>query len=81
MPVGRVIGEFTIGEIITNKPSEVWRRTKDHSGITRNFFDQYFTGSAKAFAIGVQDPKLYKKSLNLIDVHPKGVPPQSFCYL
>jgi predicted transcriptional regulator len=81
MPVGRVIGEFTVGEIIENRPSEVWRKTKNYSGITRNFFDEYFTGRAKAFAIEVHNPRLYKKSLNLADVHPSGVAPQSFCYL
>jgi len=81
MPVGRVVGEFTVGEIIENKPSEVWRRTKDHSGITRDFFDEYFAGRARAFAIEVHNPKLYRKSLNLTDVHPSGVAPQSFCYI
>ena|ERR1700761_5291819 len=81
MPVGRVIGEFTVGGIIENRPSEVWRKTKEYSGITRDFFDEYFTGRTKAFAIEVHNPRLYRKPLDLADVHPTGVAPQSFCYL
>jgi predicted transcriptional regulator len=81
MPVGKVIGEFTVGGIIESKPSEVWQKTKDYSGISRGFFNEYFTGRAKAFAIEVHNPKLYERSLNLADVHPSGVAPQSFCYL
>jgi predicted transcriptional regulator len=81
LPVGRVIGEFTVGEIIESKPSDVWGQTKQHSGISRKFFNEYFTGRSTAFAIGVHKPKLYARSLHLSDVHPNGVAPQSFCYL
>ncbi len=81
LPVGKVIGEFTISEIIESEPSKVWRKTKGFSGISKSNFEEYFTGRSKAFAIGVQDPKLYKQSMSLRDVHPRGIAPQSFYYL
>ena len=81
LPVGKVIGEFTVGEIIENRPSEVWGKTKLHSGISRKFFDSYFSGRDIAFAIGVSNPKLYTKSLQLSEVSSSGIAPQSFCYL
>ncbi|SRR6266851_8286310 len=81
LPVGKVIGEFTIAGIIANRPSAVWEQTKKHSGISREFFDKYFMGRHRAFAIQVQNPKRYRNSLDLIDVHPRGIAPQSFCYI
>ncbi len=81
LPVGKVIGEFTVGEIIENEPATVWKATKAHSGISRTFYDEYFLGRSIAFAIEVQNPKLYAESLDLEDVHPSGSAPQSFCYL
>jgi predicted transcriptional regulator len=81
LPVGKVIGEFTVGDIIESNPSDVWGRTKRHSGISRKFFDEYFSGRTTAFAIRVENPRLYKRSLELSEVHPSGIAPQSFCYL
>lgn len=81
LPVGRVVGEFTVGDIIVNEPSSVWKVTKAHSGISRTFYDQYFGGKSLAFAIEIRNPTLYPESLGLDDVHPNGTAPQSFCYL
>lgn len=81
LPVGRVIGEFTIGEIIETNPDDLWKRTHAHSGISSEFFYEYFAGRNSATAIAVTKPKRYKKALNIADVSPSGIAPQSFCYL
>lgn len=80
-PVGKVIGEFAIQEIIDGEPSAIWRRTHRHSGISQRFFDDYFHGRSRAFAIKVKSTKRYHRPKELQDVIPGGVAPQSFRYL
>lgn len=80
-PVGKIIGEFDVSEIIHGEPSHIWKSTKKHSGITHKFFAEYFNGKKTAFAIGVKNPCIYHKPLELSDILPKGIAPQSFCYI
>lgn len=81
MPVGKVVGEFEVGGVLRDKPSVLWSRTKEASGITRAFFDSYFSGRTEASAIAVNKPKRYAKPLDLEDVSGSVTPPQSFQYL
>ena len=62
-PVQKVIGEFEIDRILSSEPSKLWRETKDSSGISEEFFFQYFTAKSTAYAIKVKNVKRYKKPL------------------
>lgn len=81
MPVGKVVGEFEIGGVLCERPDDLWQRTKDASGITREFFDVYFDGREHASAIAVKRPKRYRTPKRLEDVSGSSIPPQSFQYL
>ncbi|ACY13551.1 ASCH domain-containing protein [Haliangium ochraceum] len=81
MPVGKVVGEFESAGVLRDAPNVLWKRTKDASGITRAFFDDYFSGRSEAMAIVIRKPKRYQKPLNLEDVSGSAKPPQSFQYL
>ena len=81
MPVGKVIGEFDVDEIIQNSPKSLWEITKLYSGITKSFFDEYFYGREKAFAIKIKNARRYEKPLELKSLLSNGIAPQSFCYL
>ncbi|SUF92800.1 bacteriophage protein [Salmonella enterica] len=37
MPVGKVIGEFDIADILSSEPSDLWKATKKYAGITLFF--------------------------------------------
>jgi len=77
-PVSRIIGEFEPVDILSGEPDKVWQETRKFSGITKRFFDEYFEGRTTAYAIVIQNFKLYEKPLPL----PEGVKaPQSFCYV
>lgn len=79
-PVQKVIGEFEIGKIFNNDLDTLWNLTKEHSGITKDFFDEYFSKREKGFAIQVKKKKKYKipKCLKTdFNLHP----PQSFAYV
>lgn len=79
-PVQQVIGEFEIEDILSDDPECLWEKTKEFSGITEEFFFDYFDLRDKGFAIKVKKPKRYKKPLNLRSSF-NTAPPQSFRYL
>lgn len=79
-PVQRVIGEFEVESILSENPESLWEMTKEHSGISEEFFFDYFQQRDKAFAIKVKKPKLYRKSLCLQSTY-NTTPPQSFRYV
>lgn len=78
-PVQKVIGEFEIGEIFNFDLKTLWDKTKDHSGITEDYFYEYFADRKNGFAIQIKNkkrfatPKSLKEDYNL-------TPPQSFAY-
>ena len=77
-PVSRIIGEFQPVDVISGTPTEVWKQTKKFSGISEKFYKEYFAGKQTAYAIVIQNFKLYDEALPL----PKGVKaPQSFLYI
>lgn len=79
-PVSKVIGEFEIDMVHCTELEELWSKTKDFSGISKEYFDHYFTGKTEGFAIQVKNPKRYKSAKNLKEEFGM-VPPQSFAYL
>lgn len=78
-PVQQVIGEFDIERIINKDIDSLWKMTQDFSGITEDYFYQYFANRTDGFAIQIKkarkyrQPKCLKADYNL-------VPPQSFAY-
>ena len=81
LPVGKVIGEFSINRIHTEHPRNLWKRTRAHSGISESFFSEYFLGRDVGHAIEVQAARTYKRPKELKEILPSGVPPQSFAYV
>jgi len=81
MPIGKVIGEFKIDGIIEKEPDELWKQTHEYSGISKDFYNQYFNGRKTATTILVSNPKRYPHPLELKDVSGSDVAPQSFRYL
>jgi predicted transcriptional regulator len=81
MPVGQVIGEFSIECIHSAPPTVIWDRTRFHSGITRNFYRRYFSGRKIAHAIEIRDVQRYREPQPLKNFLPSGVAPQSYAYI
>jgi len=79
-PVQQVIGEFEIEGILSYNPQEIWRKTKRYSGITEDFFYQYFADREIAHAIKIKSTKRYKRPLSIREDF-NVVPPQSYVYL
>lgn len=80
-PYGKIVGEFEIGNILIDEPKNIWNQTKEFSGITRSYFNSYFEGRQKGYAIQIKGFKKYKNPLDLYEFDKSlKAPPQSFCY-
>lgn len=80
-PVKMIVAATEVIHCMAGSPSQVWRQTSYGSGITHDFFLDYFFGCEKAgyFALG----NVYKLSnpVKINQLLSCKVPPQSFCYL
>lgn len=79
-PTQKVIGEFEIECIINTGVEALWNETKEHSGITEEYFMKYFMGKEEGFAIKIKKVKRYSKPL-CIKADFQATPPQSFMYI
>jgi len=80
-PVGKVVGEFEVGGVMSDDPESLWTSTKKHAGITKQFFMSYFENRETAFAIRVTNPTRYSEPLPLSALVGTSPAPQSFMYL
>ena len=81
-PIGKVVGEFYIRNIIEDNPQTIWNLTNKYSGISKNSFDEYFHNVQEGFAIEIAHFVKYKKELELNEVSIKlKSAPQSFAYI
>lgn len=79
-PVMKVVGEADIVEIIEGTPAIVWKKTRSKAGISKDFYDSYYSGRSKSIAYKLANIKKYKRprTLESFGVHSA---PQSFVYL
>ncbi|WP_444943429.1 ASCH domain-containing protein [Microbulbifer sp. ZKSA006] len=81
MPIGKVVAEFDIEKIIHDEPEKLWRKTRKHAGISKDFFNEYFCGRKNAVAIKVGKITEYEKPMCITMLGKNITPPQSFRYL
>lgn len=80
-PVCRLVGEFTVRQIVTAKPVTLWRRTRSHAGISWRYFAAYFDGRAEAHAFEVDRVVRYPTPIDPRKLSRRFRAPQSFVYL
>jgi predicted transcriptional regulator len=81
VPVGQVIGWFTIARIAASTPGGLWRRFARHGAITKRAYFDYFDGASRAFGIEIATVVGLEPSLALEELVPGLRAPQSFQYL
>lgn len=81
MPVGRLVAEFDIADILEDEPERLWKKTEDGSGITKAYYDAYFKGRAKAYALAIGELRIYDEPVMPEDVIHNFTPPQSYRYV
>jgi predicted transcriptional regulator len=81
-PIGKVIGEFEIAEILEDNPNIIWEQTNKYSGIDKKDYVEYFAGNEKGFALSIKNAMMYQEPLELYELDPKiKSAPQSFIYV
>lgn len=79
-PVMKVVGEADVDDVIVNSPENVWKKTSSKSGISKNFFDEYYKDKKKAVAYKLVNIIKYDtpKQLSYFGI---STAPQSFVYV
>lgn len=80
-PISKIVGEFKIAEIICDTPANIWNQTKEYSGVTKSFFQQYYAGKDKGVALKIKECKQYKEAVDPTTVIVNFKVPQSFIYV
>ena len=79
-PIKRVVAEAEIEAILSYTPDELWKLTKEESGINKKFFDEYFKGKIIAHAYRIGKVKVFEKP-KLLEDYGVRYAPQSFIYI
>jgi len=80
-PTKKIIGVFTVGEIIIDTPPNLWKKFNGESGIDKRDFFNYYNGSKSGCAIRIINLKVFNNPIDPKSVFPGFTPPQSFTYV
>ncbi len=81
MPVGKIVGEFDIEDILIDEPKRLWEKTKNYSGISEDFYDEYFMNRDKGYAIQIKSLNRYDEPKCPYELYENFTAPQSFKYV
>ena len=79
-PIKKIVAEATVEETIVLPKEELWNKTKDFSGITKEYYDSYFRNRKIAYAYKLGKVEVYDKPKQLKDFG-LNYAPQSFVYV
>lgn len=80
-PTRKVVGEFTVDEVLSLRLDALWESTQKGGAIDREYFDRYFAGRSAGYALKVKRTRRYRAPLCLRKDFGISHPPQSFRYL
>jgi predicted transcriptional regulator len=80
-PEKKIIGFFTIKEIIENSPENLWKEFKDVGGIDKKSFFDYYQNSETGFSIKISEANKFENGIEPSDYFENFNAPQSFIYL
>lgn len=80
-PVSRVIGKFSVKEIVDGTPAEIWHHYGTQGCIEQADFQAYYAHSNRAVGLLVESAERLSDEIPLSDFEPVPAVPQSFSYL
>ncbi|WP_419175601.1 ASCH domain-containing protein [Desulfosediminicola sp.] len=81
-PESKIVGYFKVKDVIEDDAPALWRRFKDVSGTTKEFFFKYYGEQGKGRCFLVDDVNVLQNPISLDNFNGgKGRPPQSFSYV
>lgn len=79
-PIMKIVGEVEVKSIIEDTPSSLWKKTRDLSGVKKDFYDAYYKNKSVAVAYELGQVTKYDVPLVLSDFGIDFIP-QSYTYL
>ena len=79
-PRKKVVAEVEVLELLEDSPENLWERTRDGAGISREFYDAYFVGRKVAYAYKLGKVHAFAVPKELSDYGVKAAP-QSYMYV
>lgn len=79
-PIKRIIGYFTIKQIVKDSPQRLWEQFGPDGFINKEDFLKYFDQKKTGYSICIDKTTRFSQDINPLDVFEKFTPPQSFCY-
>lgn len=80
-PTSKVIGHFSVDEIVQGTPEDIWERYGSVGVIEHDAFFDYYQGRETAVAIIVGSAERLPDPVALDEIVPRPAVPQSFAYL
>ncbi|GAA1968987.1 hypothetical protein GCM10009776_35100 [Microbacterium deminutum] len=80
-PVSKVIGSFTVHEVVSGTPADIWARFGKIGVIDEASFFEYYEGRDTAVAIVVGGAERLPDPVGLDELEPRPAVPQSFAYI
>ena len=80
-PICRIVGYFTIDEVIEDKKSYMWEKTHKDGGINKGYFDAYFKNCDMAHAIKIGEVVKLDNPIDPKEVIKDFHAPQNFMYV
>ena len=80
-PICKIVGYFTISAMIEDSPNNMWKMTHEGSGITKEYFDAYFSGCDMAHAIKIGEVIKFDTPIDPKSVLKDFHAPQNYRYV
>lgn len=79
-PEKKIIGYFTIDNIIEDTPINLWKTFEKVGGITKTAFFEYYKDVEKGFSIKIEKYEKFNEMINPTELFKDFSPPQSYIY-
>jgi predicted transcriptional regulator len=80
-PERKVLGYFTVRQIVEGDPKSLWRKYERISDTEKSYFSRYFGSATTGIAIRIEKVRRLDDPVPLNYVYERDSPPQSFCYM
>ena len=80
-PRKKIEAAFPLTQVLIDTPEEIWRRTRDFSGLSKIEFNRYYERCERAVAFAIENLRVFDIALNPRQIDDSFRPPQSFCLL
>ena len=80
-PICKIVGYFTIAAMIEDSPNNMWKTTYKGSGVTKEYFEAYYSGCDIAHAIVIGEMVKLDNPINPKEVIKNFTAPQNYRYV